>query len=142
MNSEEQTIPFVRAKLLPLKPRNETEAQAYGAKIHALKLAAAADEHIVIAPTHVMVKPGPDGQTEIVGYLSINGMPTVHAWFDSKNPRALDSLKMIEHGETICREGGLAMYCVACAAESPFTPHLPRLGFEKLGVTTLWVKKL
>lgn len=126
-----------RATLIPLAPRDEAEAHALPAKIHALRQLAAADNHIVLNPTHVMVKGG-----QVIGYLSLNGLPTVHAWFDTKNKHATDSIKMIEHGETIFRQQGVRAYTVACAEESPFTPHMARLGFTKLGTTVLWHKPL
>ena len=63
-----------------------------------MNAAAAADNHPVLAPSHVMVKGG-----QVIGYLSLGSLPTVQAWFDSKNKHALDSLKMIEQGEEIGR---------------------------------------
>lgn len=105
--------------------------------VAALLKAAGADRHTAIAPTHVMMR-----GDKIIGYLSLNGLPQVHAWFDStvKNPR--HSREMIKSGEVIFREMGVKNYCIACAAESPFTPHMERMGFEKLGTTVLWAKKL
>jgi hypothetical protein len=127
-----------RAELLPLQPRDQAEAQALPAKLDALRALAAEDGHMVINPTHVMV--GPEGN--IIGYLSLNGLPVVHAWFDTKHKHVRDSLTMIEHGQTILRQQGVRGFAVACAAESPFTPHLPRLGFHQLGATVLWHKYL
>ena len=101
-----------------------------------LSALAAADNHAVLNPTHVMLK---DGQ--IIGYLSLDGLPTVHCWFDSKNKHAADSIKMIDHGQTAFGERGIRDFTVACAEESPFTPHMARLGFERLGTTVLWRKK-
>lgn len=126
-----------RATLVPLAPRDQHEAELLPQKLDTLRQLAADDQHVVLNPTHVMVK---DGQ--IIGYLSLNGLPNVHAWFDTKHKHALDSIKMIEHGETIFRQQGVRAFTVACAAESPFTPHLPRLGFQKLGTTVLWHKNL
>lgn len=125
-----------RAVLLPLKPRDQTEAEILPAKLQTLQAAAAADQHPVIAPTHVMLK-GPD----IIGYLSLGGLPTVQAWFDSRHKHPLDSLKMIEHGETILREQGVRQFALCCAEQSPFHPHLERLGFKCLGTTQVWVKE-
>ena len=126
-----------RAVLKPLKPRDQREAAALPALLEQLGQQAAADNHAVIAPTHVMVK---DGQ--IIGYLSLAGLPVVQAWFDSHHKHAADSIRMIEHGETIFREQGGRQFAVACTEESPFSPHLERLGFKKLGTTTLWAKTL
>lgn len=126
-----------RATLVPLQPRDQEEAAAYPARIAELQQLAGEDNHAVLAATHVMVKGG-----KVVGYLSLGALPCVHAWFDTKNKHATDSLKMIEHGETIFREKGVRAYTVACAETSPFTPHMERMGFEKLGVTTLWRKRI
>lgn len=131
-------LPLERARLVPLlAPRNQPEAEAAAARVGALQEAAAADQHIVIAPTHLMLK----GE-KIIGYLSLGGLPVVQAWFDSKSPHASDSLKMIETGEAILADKGVHAYAVACAEHSPFTPHLPRLGFRRLMTTVLWTKQL
>lgn len=126
-----------RAVLVPLAPRDQAEADKLPVVLDELRRLAAEDSHMVLQPTHVMVK----GE-QIIGYLSLNGLPTIHAWFDSHHKHALDSIKMIEHGETILRHQGLRTVAVACAEQSPFTPHLARLGFHKLGTTVLWQKHL
>jgi hypothetical protein len=139
MNPEENILsmptPLLeRAILVPFRPQSAEAAQA---QIEAVKAAAAADNHTVLAPTHLMLK----GE-KLLGYLSIAGLPNVHAWFDSKHPHALDSLKMIEMGELTLREKGVSAYSLLCAEESPFTPHLERMGFTKLGTTVLYLKRL
>lgn len=103
----------------------------------AIAAAAAADAHKCIAPTHAMMK----GE-HIIGYLSLAGMPVVQAWFDSKNPHVLDSLKMIEHGETAMAEQGAHTYMVAVSEQSRFRPHMERLGFQPVMQTTLWIKRV
>lgn len=124
--------PFLeRAELVPLAMFGEQAPAVMGDLI----AAAQADQHMVLNPTHVMLKGG-----KIVGYLSLNGLPMVHCWFDSQNKHALDSLKMMEHGVTAFRERGVRDFTVACADNSPFSPHMERLGFKKLGTTTLWRK--
>ena len=103
----------------------------------AIAAAAAADNHKCIAPTHAMLK-----GDQIIGYLSLGGMPVVQSWFDSKNPHVLDSLKMIEHGETAIAEAGANTYMVAVSEQSPFRPHMERLGFTPVMQTTLWIKRV
>lgn len=126
-----------RAVLVPLRARDAGEAQQINAHVEALQRQANADNHPVIAPTHVMLKGG-----QIIGYLSLGGLPTVHAWFDSHHKHAADSLKMIEHGETALREKGVRTFGICCAENSPFQPHMERLGFRLLGATQVWVKEL
>ena len=127
-----------RATLVPLRqPRTEEEAHVLQQTLTELQRAAAADAHAVITPTHLMLKGG-----KVVGYLSIGALPVVHSWFDSQHPHVADSLKMIEHGETVVRTQGIRDYTVACADTSPFSQHMVRLGYTKLGTTTLWRKEL
>ena len=144
MDDNHQVIEFApvaellqRATLLPLAPRDQAEADALPGKLRELHEAAGEDNHTVLSPTHIMVRDG-----KLIGYLSLNGLPTVHAWFDSGHKHALDSLKMIEHGETIFRQQGVRNFAVACAEQSPFAPHMERMGFKKLGTTVLWMKTL
>lgn len=126
-----------RPVLVSLKPRDQAEAAALPGKLAALTAKAEADAHDVVAPTHLMVK-----GNDIIGYLSLGGLPMVQAWFDSHHKHAGDSLKMIEHGETVLREQGHRAFGICCMEASPFTPHMERLGFRKLGVTTVWVKAI
>jgi hypothetical protein len=128
---------LTRPVLVPLAARDDAEAEALFDKIKRLQAAAAADNHAVLAPTHVMMK-----GDRIVGYLSLGGMCTVQAWFDSTHKHAADSIKMIEMGEAIMQDKGIRQYAVAVAEESPFTPHMERMGFCKLGTTVLWLKEL
>lgn len=107
------------------------------AQYDALVKAAGADKHQVIGATHVMTR----GE-EIVGYLSLAGMPMVHAWFSLqvKNPR--HSREMIRHGETVLRERNVKTFTVAVSPDSPFSPNMERLGYKKLGITEIWVRNL
>jgi len=136
MTGEEIKFPtplLERPVLVPLRALPTPPAKTAAA----IQTAARADNHEAIAPTHAMLK-----GDKIIGYLSVNGMPNVHAWFDTKNPHVMDSLKMIEMGELVLRENGITAYSLLCAEESPFAPHLERLGFVKLGTTVLYIKQL
>lgn len=126
-----ETIPLPllkRARLVAIKD-NETARRLFEA--------AQKDKHTCIAPTHVMVR-----DDQIIGYLSLGGMPVVQAWFDSQSGHALDSLKMIEMGEAIFDTQGVKGFCVAVSEDSPFAPHMERLGFKPLMKTVLWHKQL
>ena len=117
-----------RARLVPLKD-NVTAKRLFEA--------AAADDHTVIAPTHVMLR----GE-EIIGYLSLGGMPVVQSWFDSKSLHVLDSIKMIEMADAVMASQGVQAYQVAVSEESPFKEHMVRLGYTRVFTTTLWQKQL
>lgn len=127
-----------RPRLVPLlSPRHEVEAEQHVAKLTALRNAAAADHHVVLNPTHLMLK-----GDQLIGYLSLGGLPTVHAWFDTKHPHATDSLKMIETGEAIMASNGVRTFAVCVSKDSPFSPHMERLGFQRAGETVVWTKSL
>lgn len=121
-----------RAELIPLALLPPEELQN---TLRALVDAAGNDDHICLNPTHVMIRAG-----KVCGYLSLNGLPQVHCWFDTHSGHALDSIKMIEHGTVAMREHGMKDFAVACAENSPFHPHMERLGFKKVGTTTIWRK--
>lgn len=127
-----------RPRLVPLAGlQRKLDSPQFSGVIQELQAAAAEDKHAVVAPTHIMMK----GE-KILGYLSLGGLPIVHAWFDTKHPHALDSLKMIETGEAIFAHGGVNAYGVLCAEDSPFARHMERMGFHKLGTTVLYLKNI
>lgn len=128
LKSEISEVKGAAAQLQPLVSQ---------ARLVELQMAAAADEHIVIAPTHIMERNG-----EIIGYLSLGAMPVVQAWFHSQKCRALDSVRMIRAGEQVFREIGVKQYCVGVSEHSPFAPHMGRLGYTRLLTNTLWRKTL
>lgn len=127
-----------RSKLVPLRPaQSPEEGQHQAAVMEELAAAAAADQHVVLGPTHVVLKGG-----RVVGYASVAGMPTMHVWMDRQHTNALDSVRMLEHVEVAMRERGIRHVLLPCAEESPFTPHLERLGFRRLGPTVLYIKEV
>ena len=118
-----ETQPLRRTVLEPL--RDEAQFQA-------LLQAAAADDHVVIAPSHVATQ---DGQ--VVGYASLGSIAVVNVWLDSQRVKALDSLRLLKQAESVAKATGLRQYLMPCAHTSPFLPHMERLGFTKLGYTCL-----
>lgn len=123
-----------RARLVRVNQGDPAATQEF---VQAIVTAARADQHQCIAPTHAMVR-----GDKIIGYLSLAGMPVVQAWFDSKSGHVLDSLKMIEHGETAIAEMGARAFMVAVSEDSPFKPHMERLGFQPVMQTTLYLKRI
>lgn len=117
-----------RVQLVPIRTESELKE---------LAVLAAADNHIVMGATHLMRR---DGKT--VGYLSLGGIATVQAWFDSKELGASDSIRMIEQAEAVLRNCQKGQYLVAVAEDSPFAPQMKRLGFTPVCKTVLWHRKL
>jgi hypothetical protein len=89
-----------------------------------LELNAKKDGHAVFFPTHVLVK-----DEQIVGYWSLNALPLVLSWQDSKKVLPIDSVKAIGF-----IEGALCQYkhiCIPCDPESPYIRFLPKNGYQK-----------
>jgi hypothetical protein len=103
-------------------------------ELHAL---AANDRHVVLAPTHVVVKDG-----EIVGYLSIGAVPVVHVWMDSGAVQARDSLAVLSQLDAVMDHAGAPVYLMPCAKDSPYLPHMERMDFRELWDTTLFIKEV
>jgi len=96
--------------------------------------AAHKDGHEVYLPTHVYVKEG-----RIVGYLSINMLPTVLSWQSSEDMGPSDSLEAIGY-----IKGSLQNFkylCIPCDPDSPYMKFLPKCGFKKYTKPVeLWIK--
>jgi hypothetical protein len=83
---------------------------------------AKADGHSVYFPTHVLEKDG-----EIVGYLSLNAVPLVLSWQDTKKMGPIDSVEEIGY-----IKGSLQNFpfiCIPCDPDSPYMKFLPKAGF-------------
>jgi Xaa-Pro aminopeptidase len=126
MNPEVHTLGL--AQIRPVRSAEELQA---------LEKAAAADDHTVIAATHLITK-----GKEIVGYASIGGLVMVNVWMDSQRLKARESCHLINTIENIAANGGARALCVPCAAHSPFYPLMPGLGYSRLGVSSFNVKTL
>lgn len=107
------------ATLRPLRPD----------ELPALREAARADAHAVLWPTHVAVRE--DGR--IVGYASVCATPVVQVWLDSREVKALETVRLLAQLEREVLPAGLRGYVMPCAQSSPFFPRMERLGFARLG---------
>lgn len=101
-----------------------------------LVVSAKADDHVVLFPTHAVWKNG-----EIVGYGSINATPMVNVWLDSKRIGPRDSVQLLGVAEALAATQGLKQIIMPCAENSPFFPMMEKLGFKRLGFTSLNVKQ-
>lgn len=113
-------------RLKPISSREELEA---------LERAAAADNHSVLAPTHLVVRGG-----DIVGYASIGGIPILNVWVDSQRVKARESAYLLNAAENVAAATGVRRILLPCSQESPFHPLIEKLGYTRLGVTSLNVK--
>jgi len=106
------------------------------AEFDALDQAAKADNHIALYPTHAVWKSG-----EIIGYGSINATPMVNVWLHSQKLGPRDSVQLLGVAEALAANAGLSQIIMPCAQNSPFFPMMEKLGFSRLGFTSLNVKR-
>jgi hypothetical protein len=116
--------------MIEFRPVNESDLR----ELHA---AASRDNHGVLAPTHCILKNG-----EIVGYLSVGGIPLVNLWLDSQQVKARDTLEVMAKGEDMAREMGWEHYITPCDPKSPLYRFVSKLGYQVLGSATFLLKKL
>lgn len=100
-----------------------------------------ADDHGVVAPTHLMLK-----DNKIVGYFSLGAVPVVFSWFSTKELAVRDSTALILQAETafasMYGRDVPARAAVPCPIKSPFHPLMPSLGYLNLGNYDLFTKEL
>ena len=96
-----------------------------------------ADNHIAIAPTHVVRKDG-----EMIGYASIAGIPLVHWWLDSEKGTAMDTIRVQRACEARALDSGITHYQILCSDDSPYLPKMQKLGYKFVGKTNLFVKEI
>lgn len=107
-------------------------------ELEVLKRVAAEDNHAVVNPTHVAVKGG-----EIVGYCSLAHQVTlVNLWLHSEKAGPVDSLCGLTAVESLCAEHGSRGMVLPCSEDSPFYPKMTKLGFTRLGTSSVNVKGL
>lgn len=99
--------------------------------------AAGKDKHEVVFPSHLVKK---DGKT--IGYVGVFSMPVLMWWLDSKEGKARDTLELLAQIEDFARSKNVKRYATICSEDSPYFPHMERLGFSKLGETVLFEKEL
>jgi hypothetical protein len=103
----------------------------------ALEVAARADDHGLVLPTH-LVKRG----EEIRGYFSMNAAPLLCTWLDSKRVVARESILLLNSVENYLRLAGHKNLITTCTDNSPFRPFMADLGFRRLGTADFFLKNL
>ncbi len=101
-----------------------------------VELAAKADAHRVVGATHLILQ-----EDRVVGYVSLGGIPLMNVWVDKDRVKVRDSLGLMQAAEAILAEHHGAVM-TPCMESSPFHKLMPGLGYETLGTTTMFVKRL
>lgn len=119
------------------------------AELQRLQELAAADNHLVLAPTWVIVKVLADGhrgnpaQEEIVGYIGLNSLPLFQGWFDTKRINARDSVQIFNIVENLARGQGCQELGLLLPPSSPFAGKpIAALGYKHISVVGLELKLL
>jgi len=106
-------------------------------QIHALNDAAAKDNHIILFPSHLVVR-----GNNIVGYGSVCSMPVAHIWMDKQHAKANDSVFASRQLDQEMKRLGHKFFVTLCHENSPFYPVMDRFGYQKLHPMTLFLKQL
>jgi hypothetical protein len=107
------------------------------ADLEPLHMAAQKDNHLVIAPTHVVEKSG-----EIVGYLSMGVVPLIMTWQDTKKVNARDSVGLMAFMESVMASQRAGVICLPCVSTSPYHPYIEKFGYVKAGEASFFFKNL
>lgn len=117
-----------KVRIRPWTPDDEAELGA----------AAARDNHGVAAPTHVVLKEG-----KIIGYLSINKVPTVLLWLDTKQTKVRDTIDIVNCYENLIAAFGWPGFLLPMQNNSPVKPFVEQAGYVLASPdTTVYFKKL
>lgn len=98
------------------------------ADFHAVHVAAEADQHRVIAATHMVEKHG-----QVVGYCSLGAATPMLVWLDTQQVQARDSLYLLNMAENIAANAGVRQLMVPCQTDSPFHPFMEKFGYQNAG---------
>ncbi len=92
-----------------------------------LQKLAAADDHAVIAPTHIIER-----NQQMLGYLSVGVIPTVIVWLDTGRANVRDSLAAMDFWENAVADRGAANVIIPCSDKSPFRSYVENVGYINL----------
>lgn len=106
-------------------------------ELKALQELAAADDHLVLAPTFVVTKHG-----RIVGYIGLNSLPMFQGWFDQERMGPRDSLTVFNAVENHVRMQGGKHLALLLPLSSPFCGHTESIGYKHLAMVAFRVKQL
>jgi len=88
--------------------------------------AATRDGHGMLGPlaTHMAEMDG-----DVVAAATIGNILALHIWTDRERVGALQSVRLFRQGEAVANALGFRLICVPCKSDSPYRPHMTRLGF-------------
>jgi len=96
--------------------------------------AAEADEHIVLNPTHMLVR-----NNEVIGGWSLGGTPLVTIWNHTQKISARDTMMMNPVLDSIMKQQTTS-YLIACTESSPYNKYMEKLGYGPTWAANLYLK--
>lgn len=103
----------------------------------ALERAAGKDQHVVVCPTHLILK-----GDEIVGYASLGNVAVLNTWVCRGRVNKHESTRLLKEGERMLGQQGFEWVCLPVAKESPFRKFVKRLGYIVLGESGYNIKRV
>ncbi len=88
---------------------------------------AAADDHAVVFPTHVVER-----DHQMIGYLSVANVPTVLVWLDTHRANIRDSMACMNLYENMVAGVGAPAVIIPCSEKSPFRSLVEQVGYLDL----------
>lgn len=108
------------------------------AKLAALEIAAAADHHVLLLPTHTVERNG----GEILGYFSLCAAALIFMWLDSRRIQPRDSLGLIGGVHAALKMRGIKNAFTTCDPASPFRSVMDRFSYRRLGAGEFFLREL
>ena len=95
------------------------------------------DGHGSLGVTHIIER-----DKDLIGHLSMCGIPLVLVWLHTKKAKIRDSLRILDFCENTIRNSGATGMLVPCSKSSPFFTSMEGLGFSKGDEMTMFWKSL
>lgn len=106
-------------------------------EMKSVKDAGVLDDHAIIAPTHVIQK-----DDTLYGCLSVNAIPLVLPWLNTKLCHKFDSARVMRTVEDSLRMAGQRYMAIPLHSKSPFYGLVERDGYAKFIECSLYMKVL
>jgi hypothetical protein len=91
----------------------------------------------VIHATDILERGG-----EIIGYVSIGSMPTVHMYFDPRKAVHQDYLTAMAYWEGVLARNQIHDFWLPCESTSKLLPFVEKLGYTKTPLDNMFFKHL
>jgi hypothetical protein len=93
-----------------------------------------ADNDNLIHPSHLLERGG-----EIIGAASMAVVPVVMVWNHSQIIGPRDSMHLTKIYDSVMETKGFRNFIIACNKNSPYNPHMKKLGYTPIWETEIFV---